>query len=111
MGGDEFVVLAPDVEPEALEENCQRFRAAVERTGILLGYSGLSSSIGAVAFGPTEGDVDADTILAAADRRMYANKTRRRAQGFNSPENTMVRLPVRRLEVFADKSDAAISVN
>jgi diguanylate cyclase (GGDEF)-like protein/putative nucleotidyltransferase with HDIG domain len=79
MGGDEFVVLAPDVERSALEENVQRFREAVELTGLRLGYKDLSSSIGAVVFVPSEGDVDADALLAEADRRMYANKRRRAA--------------------------------
>jgi GGDEF domain-containing protein len=79
MGGDEFVVLAPDIQRSALEENVQRFRDAVERTGVRLGYSGLSSSIGAVVFVPGEGDVDADTLLAEADRKMYANKRRAKA--------------------------------
>ncbi len=79
MGGDEFVVLAPDIKRGALEENIQRFREAVELTGIRLGYVGLSSSIGAVVFVPGEGYVDADAILAEADRRMYANKRRQQA--------------------------------
>jgi diguanylate cyclase (GGDEF)-like protein/putative nucleotidyltransferase with HDIG domain len=79
MGGDEFVVLAPDIQQEALNEHIQRLRIAVEHTGVRLGYSGLSSSIGAVMFVPTEGDVDADAILAEADRRMYANKRRNKA--------------------------------
>jgi len=36
MGGDEFVVLAPDIEKASLEENAQRFRDAVEMTGVRL---------------------------------------------------------------------------
>ena len=79
MGGDEFVVLAPDIDQAALNEHIQRLQDAVEQTGARLGYSGLSSSIGAVIFVPTEGDVDADALLAAADRRMYANKRRNKA--------------------------------
>ncbi len=87
MGGDEFVVLAPDIEKAALEENAQRFRDAVELTGIRLGYAGLSSSIGAVVFVPSEGDVDADAILAEADKRMYANKRRSKAITANVAES------------------------
>jgi GGDEF domain-containing protein len=79
MGGDEFVVLAPDIDQEALNEHIQRLQDAVEQTGARLGYPGLSSSIGAVVFVPTEGDIDADAILADADRRMYANKRRNKA--------------------------------
>jgi diguanylate cyclase (GGDEF)-like protein/putative nucleotidyltransferase with HDIG domain len=79
MGGDEFVVLAPDIERASLDEHIQRFRDAVELVGLRLGYAGLSTSIGAVIFEPSEGDVDADAILAEADRRMYANKRRSKA--------------------------------
>ena len=85
MGGDEFVVLAPDIAQAALDENVQRFRDAVELTGIRLGYAGLSSSIGAVVFVPSEGDVDADALLAEADRRMYAHKRRSKALAASSP--------------------------
>ncbi len=76
MGGDEFVVLIPETEHEGLEENLQRLRAAVELTGVQLGFPGLSLSVGAVLFLASEGDQDADTLLAEADRRMYANKRR-----------------------------------
>jgi diguanylate cyclase (GGDEF)-like protein/putative nucleotidyltransferase with HDIG domain len=79
MGGDEFVVLVPDLTHEGLEENLQRLRAAVEMTGVRLGFANLSLSVGAVVFSPAEGDVDADAILAEADRRMYANKRRNKA--------------------------------
>ncbi len=92
MGGDEFVVLAPDVRRADLEENLQRFRDAVELTGIRLGYAGLSTSIGAVVFEPSEGDVDADAVLAEADRKMYANK--RRSKMLTSIPQEPVALPV-----------------
>lgn len=81
MGGDEFVVLAPDI---------QRFRDAVEQTGARLGYSGLSSSFGAVIFVPAEGDGDADTLLAEADRRMYANKRRNKAMAAHISETAKI---------------------
>jgi GGDEF domain-containing protein len=51
----------------------------VELTGLRLGYAGLSTSIGAIVFVPSEGDRDADALLAEADRRMYANKRRNKA--------------------------------
>jgi diguanylate cyclase (GGDEF)-like protein/putative nucleotidyltransferase with HDIG domain len=81
MGGDEFVVLAPDMQEVSLEENVQRFRDTVKGTGARLGYPGLSCSIGAVIFNDNPGDGDpatADAILAEADRRMYADKKRNR---------------------------------
>ena len=79
MGGDEFVIVLPDVTGSELEDNIQRFRAAVEMAGMQLGFAGLSMSVGAVRFSASDGVADADLILAEADRRMYANKRRRKA--------------------------------
>jgi diguanylate cyclase (GGDEF)-like protein/putative nucleotidyltransferase with HDIG domain len=81
MGGDEFVVLAPDMEEASLDENVQRFRETVKGTGARVGHPGLSCSIGAVIFNDNRGDggpATADAILAEADRRMYADKKRNR---------------------------------
>ena len=78
MGGDEFVMVLPEICETDLEEYVARFRAAVEMTGRHLGFAGLSSSIGAVIFSASSGDTSADAILAEADRRMYANKRRRK---------------------------------
>ncbi len=79
MGGDEFVIVLPEVIEAELEERIEHFRTAVEITGIELGFRGLSVSIGATVFADTGGDADADLILAEADRRMYANKRRRKS--------------------------------
>ena len=86
MGGDEFVIVLPGVEEGKVEEHAGRFRVAVEMTGIQHGFAGLSLSIGAVVFSDSNSDADADAILAEADRRMYANKRRRKAAG-NVPES------------------------
>jgi diguanylate cyclase (GGDEF)-like protein/putative nucleotidyltransferase with HDIG domain len=74
MGGDEFVVLISAKESESLEAPVQRLRNAVETTGRLLGHPGLSLSVGVAVCSPSDRDVDADTLLAEADRKMYANK-------------------------------------
>jgi diguanylate cyclase (GGDEF)-like protein/putative nucleotidyltransferase with HDIG domain len=79
MGGDEFVIVLPDVDGTRLEANVHRFRMAVEMAGRQLGFTGLSVSIGAILVSDSEGDADADAILAEADRRMYANKRRSKA--------------------------------
>ena len=76
MGGDEFVVLSPDMEPAHLDEHVRRLSEAVEKTGARLGFAGLSTSVGSVVLLSSDGDVGADTLLAEADRRMYANKRR-----------------------------------
>jgi diguanylate cyclase (GGDEF)-like protein/putative nucleotidyltransferase with HDIG domain len=82
MGGDEFVILLPGVDETEREENALRFRLAVEQSADELGFTGLSLSIGAVA---VSGDdlADADSILAEADKRMYANKRRRKADNLH----------------------------
>jgi diguanylate cyclase (GGDEF)-like protein/putative nucleotidyltransferase with HDIG domain len=87
MGGDEFVLVLPGLDEAKLEENVARFRTAVEMAGIELGFAGLSLSIGAVFLSDSNGDADADAILAEADRRMYANKRRRKALAGSSHES------------------------
>jgi diguanylate cyclase (GGDEF)-like protein/putative nucleotidyltransferase with HDIG domain len=98
MGGDEFVVLAPDIERAALEENIQRLRGAVELIGIELGYAGLSLSVGVAVFEPLEGDVDADAILAEADRKMYTNKRRGKTSAPHTLEAPDSKVQVREVE-------------
>jgi GGDEF domain-containing protein len=90
MGGDEFVLVLPGIEEGKAEENAGRFRMAVEMAGTQHGFAGLSLSIGAVVFSESNSDADADAILAEADRRMYANKRRRKAMG-NVPGSADVR--------------------
>jgi diguanylate cyclase (GGDEF)-like protein/putative nucleotidyltransferase with HDIG domain len=87
MGGDEFVVLVPEAENNVLDESLERFRAAVEMAGMNLGFAGLSLSIGAVTFWPSTDDVDADTLLAEADRRMYSNKRRNKSLTAEPPKS------------------------
>jgi diguanylate cyclase (GGDEF)-like protein len=79
-GGDEFVILAPDIDRAALEEKTRRFRDAIDLTALRLGFEGLSSSIGAAVFMPSEeSHIDGNALLAEADRKMYANKRRNKA--------------------------------
>ena len=79
LGGDEFVIVLPGMEEADLEENIWRFRTAVEMAGLELAFDGLSLSVGSVILPPDAVGTDADTVLAEADRRMYANKRRRKA--------------------------------
>ncbi len=79
MGGDEFVVLISAAESAALDGHQQGLRSAVEMTGKRLGFAGLSLSVGVAISLPSDRDVDADTLLAEADRKMYANKRRVKA--------------------------------
>ena len=116
MGGDEFVVLVPDAENAVLEESLERFRTAVEIAGMNLSFSGLSLSVGAVTFWPSAEDVDADTLLAEADRRMYSNKRRNKALTSEAPKPAEARRHLRGPEkvklassyVVSDPADAVV---
>jgi diguanylate cyclase (GGDEF)-like protein/putative nucleotidyltransferase with HDIG domain len=82
MGGDEFVVLLPGVHAEDVEAKVLQFRQVVKDIGREL-FSGnlLTASIGVAHF-PTDG-LDAEQLLAEADREMYKEKRthRRQSQG------------------------------
>jgi len=73
MGGDEFVVLLPGVDPQDVEGKIAHFRSVVRDVGHEL-FSGntLTVSIGVANF-PADGK-DAEQLLAEADRRMYKEK-------------------------------------
>jgi diguanylate cyclase (GGDEF)-like protein/putative nucleotidyltransferase with HDIG domain len=88
MGGDEFVVIAPDMPPASVSERAQVFSALAQRAGReVCGKDFLSLSLG-TAFYPRDG-TDSEQLLAEADRRMYAAKHRyyqeRRATGAPLP--------------------------
>lgn len=78
MGGDEFVVVLPGADAAEVDESVRRFRKAVEVTSADLGFSGLSLSIGATTLSGVSGDADAEAILAEADKKMYADKRKRK---------------------------------
>jgi diguanylate cyclase (GGDEF)-like protein/putative nucleotidyltransferase with HDIG domain len=73
MGGDEFVISAPGLTPEAAQEKADRLnRAAIESGRHVCGRDLITLSVG-VAFCPEDG-VDVERLLAEADRRMYSMK-------------------------------------
>jgi diguanylate cyclase (GGDEF)-like protein/putative nucleotidyltransferase with HDIG domain len=73
MGGDEFVVTAPGLTPEAALEKASRLnQAAVEAGRQTCGRDVISLSVG-TAFCPENG-FDVEGLLAEADRRMYSVK-------------------------------------
>lgn len=75
MGGDEFVIVAPNMPPGSVEERARIFSALAQRAGReICGKDFLSLSLGA-AFYPQDG-VDSEKLLAEADRKMYAAKNR-----------------------------------
>ena len=73
MGGDEFVVTAPGLTPEAALEKASRLnQAAIEAGRATCGRDVVSFSVG-TAFCP-EDSFDVEALLAEADRRMYSVK-------------------------------------
>jgi len=73
MGGDEFVIVAPNMTPDAVREKAILLSAMAQQAGCqVCGKDLLSLSVGA-AFYPQDGP-DAEQLLAEADREMYVAK-------------------------------------
>lgn len=85
LGGDEFVIMMPNFQESSMEECIQSFKHAVKLTAVHLGFSELSLSVGAVVFTASGDHSDADALLAEADRRMYADKSRNERRSIPLP--------------------------
>jgi diguanylate cyclase (GGDEF)-like protein len=73
MGGDEFVVMAPGLTPEASARKAEQMRELVHQVGAeVCGEDILSLSVGKAVY-PEDG-LDAERLLSEADRRMYLQK-------------------------------------
>jgi diguanylate cyclase (GGDEF)-like protein/putative nucleotidyltransferase with HDIG domain len=73
MGGDEFVVVVPGLKPERAIEMVQRLRIAIAKASkTVCGDERVSISVGS-AFYPSD-SINAEELLAEADRRMYTAK-------------------------------------
>jgi diguanylate cyclase (GGDEF)-like protein/putative nucleotidyltransferase with HDIG domain len=73
MGGDEFVIVAPGMSPEAASEKSSRLnQLAIEAGRKIAGRNLVALSVG-TAFCPQD-SFDVELLLAEADRRMYSMK-------------------------------------
>src|SRR5216683_408378 len=73
MGGDEFVIVAPGLKPEAMMQKAERLNQLAAEIGRqICGEDLLGLSVG-TAYCPEDG-IDAERLLAEADRRMYSMK-------------------------------------
>ena len=73
MGGDEFVVVAPGLAPDAATKKGEQMRALAKQAGFeICAEDILSLSVGQAMY-PDDG-TDAEQLLAQADRRMYIEK-------------------------------------
>lgn len=73
MGGDEFVITAPGLTPEAAKEKADNLNTvAIESGRHVCGRDVITLSVG-TAYCPDDG-FDVERLLAEADRRMYSMK-------------------------------------
>jgi diguanylate cyclase (GGDEF)-like protein/putative nucleotidyltransferase with HDIG domain len=73
MGGDEFVVIAPGLTPEAAVRKAEQMRELAQQAGRdVCNEDILSLSVGKAVY-PEDG-MDAEKILSQADKRMYLQK-------------------------------------
>jgi diguanylate cyclase (GGDEF)-like protein/putative nucleotidyltransferase with HDIG domain len=73
MGGDEFVVIAPGLTPEAATRKAEQMRSLARQAGKdVCNEDILSLSVGKAMY-PEDG-MDAEKILSEADKRMYLQK-------------------------------------
>lgn len=73
MGGDEFVVIAPGLTPEAATRKAEQMRELAQRAGKeVCNEDILSLSVGKAVY-PEDG-LDAEKLLSEADKRMYLQK-------------------------------------
>lgn len=73
MGGDEFVIVAPGLQPEAGQHKAFRLNEMASNVGWeICGERMLSVSVGSAFF--LKDGTDAEQLLAEADRRMYIVK-------------------------------------
>ena len=76
FGGDEFVILFPETDPERARSIMERIRATLsERPFDFDGTSfALTMSVGIASSGPESGSESVDAILARADKALYGAK-------------------------------------
>jgi len=85
MGGDEFVILAPNMTEAAVADRTLILNRLAQHAGDqVCGTDSLSLSAGA-AFYPKDG-TNAEELLAEADRRMYAAKHSHYASAGSAPD-------------------------
>ncbi len=90
MGGDEFVITAPGLTPDAAREKAERLnQAAIESGRHVCGRDVITLSVG-MATCPDDG-FDVERLLSEADRRMYSMKQLHHAAAVTREEDTKTR--------------------
>lgn len=99
MGGDEFVLILPNLARESVPSKMQQIQQMVEGIGLLCDEPQLGVSSGE-AYYPQDG-LDAEDLLTAADRRMYTVKQSQKEAG-DSRARDFRKLATALVEVEAD---------
>ena len=73
LGGDEFVVVAPDITAEVANQKITVMNTLAQQTGREVCRKNILSLSTGTAFYPQDG-LDAEQLLASADKKMYALK-------------------------------------
>jgi diguanylate cyclase (GGDEF)-like protein/putative nucleotidyltransferase with HDIG domain len=107
MGGDEFVLTLSNIAPDRVAAKIDRLNSIVAQVGLeICGEAILGVSTGA-AFYPDDG-INAETLLSAADRRMYLAKAQHKRDGGMRPKPMAMDLA--QLQRSVSKSDAVTTV-
>ena len=86
MGGDEFVITAPGLTPDAAREKAEILnQAAIDAGRHVCGRDLITLSVG-MAFCPEDG-TDVERLLAESDRRMYSMKQVHHAEAANREQD------------------------
>ncbi|MCC8955147.1 diguanylate cyclase [Bradyrhizobium sp. Pear77] len=77
-GGEEFALLLPNTDPEGCEQVGERVRGALRELGMLHAFNPPSKlvtvSLGGATNIPAHGMAESNSLVAAADRALYAAK-------------------------------------
>ena len=77
LGGDEFAAILEEADPVAAEKKAQEVREAICGLKIPVGdgqYLDVRASVGVKFFDGADADLNAETIIHAADKAMYVQK-------------------------------------
>ncbi len=75
MGGEEFLIVLDDCDPESAMHVASRLRERVEASAVLAGSTPLQVTLSAgVAICPAEQDLDLDHLMHEADQALYRSK-------------------------------------
>jgi len=80
IGGEEFIVVAPQVEADELRALAERLRASVAEHEVAVGGTSLRITVSAGCAMAQEGEETTERLLKAADEALYAAKAAGRNQ-------------------------------